>query len=49
MLSLDIPACTRSTGGESLYLGPKWFLSLGVSYDNTHAVLWRPGITFRSR
>lgn len=37
------------TVGVGLYLGPKWFLSLGVSYDNTHAVLWRPGITFRSR
>ena len=37
------------TVGAGIYIHQKWFLSLGVSYDNTHAVLWRPGITFRSR
>ena len=37
------------TLGLGYYVRPKWFLSLGVSYDNTHAVLFRPGITFRSK
>ena len=37
------------TPGLGMYVHPKWFLSLGVSYDNLHAVLWRPGITFRSK
>ncbi len=37
------------TVGIGVYVRPKWFLSLGVSYDNTHAVLFRPGITFRSK
>ena len=37
------------TVGVGVYLNPKWFLSFGVSYDNTHAVLFRPGITFRSK
>ena len=37
------------TLGVGVYLHPKWFLSLGVSYDNMHALLWRPGITFRSK
>jgi len=30
-------------------LTPKLFVSLGVSYDNNHALLFRPGITFSSR
>jgi len=34
------------TVGIGMYVYPKWFLSLGVSHDNTHAVLFRPGITF---
>ena len=37
------------TLGVGMYIHAKWFLSLGVSYDNLHAVLWRPGITFRSK
>jgi outer membrane putative beta-barrel porin/alpha-amylase len=37
------------TVGAGVYLTPKLFLSLGISYDNTHAVLFRPGITFRSK
>ena len=37
------------TLGVGMYVHPKWFLSLGVSYDNLHALLWRPGITFRSQ
>lgn len=37
------------TVGLGMYIRPKWFVSLGVSYDNTHAILWRPGITFRSK
>ena len=37
------------TLGVGMYVHPKWFLSLGVSYDNLHAVLWRPGITFRTK
>jgi hypothetical protein len=37
------------TIGGGVYLNPKLFLSLGVSYDNTHAILFRPGITFRSK
>jgi hypothetical protein len=37
------------TLGLGFYVRPKWFLSFGVSYDNTHAVLFRPGITFRSK
>jgi hypothetical protein len=37
------------TVGVGVHVHPKWFLSAGVSYDNTHAWLFRPGITFRSR
>ena len=37
------------TVGIGVYVRPRWFLPLGVSYDNTHAVLFRPGITFRSK
>jgi hypothetical protein len=37
------------TVGAGVYLTPKLFLSLGISYDNTRAVLFRPGITFRSK
>ena len=37
------------TLGVGMYVHPKWFLSLSVSYDNLHAVLWRPGITFRTK
>jgi hypothetical protein len=37
------------TVGLGMYVYPRWFVSLGVSYDNTHAILWRPGITFRSK
>jgi hypothetical protein len=37
------------TIGAGVYLTPKLFLSLGISYDNTRAVLFRPGITFRSK
>ena len=37
------------TLGAGLYVSPKIFVSLGVSYDNNNAVLFRPGITFRSR
>jgi hypothetical protein len=37
------------TIGAGVYLTPKLFLSMGVSYDNTRAWLFRPGITFRSR
>jgi hypothetical protein len=37
------------TVGLGMYIHPRWFVSLGVSYDNTHAILWRPGITFRSK
>jgi hypothetical protein len=37
------------TIGTGVYLTPNVFLSLGVSYDNTGAVLFRPGITFRSK
>jgi hypothetical protein len=37
------------TIGTGVYLTPKLFLSLGISYDNTRAVLFRPGITFRSK
>ena len=37
------------TIGAGFYLRPKLFISLGVSYDNNHAVLFRPGITFRSK
>jgi hypothetical protein len=37
------------TAGVGMYIKPRWFLSFGVSYDNTHAVLFRPGITFRSK
>ena len=37
------------TIGLGVYVHPKWFLSLSVSYDNLHAILWRPGITFRSK
>jgi hypothetical protein len=37
------------TIGAGVYINPKLFVSLGVSYDNNHALLFRPGITFRSR
>jgi hypothetical protein len=37
------------TIGAGVYFSPKLFLSLGVSYDSNHAVLFRPGITFRSK
>ena len=37
------------TIGAGVYLNPKLFLSLEVSYDNNHAVLFRPGTTFRSK
>jgi hypothetical protein len=37
------------TVGLGIYLSPRWFLSLGVSYDNNHAILWRPGLSFRSK
>ena len=33
--------------GVRHYLRPSLFLSLGVSYDNNHALLVRPGITYR--
>ena len=35
--------------GLGVYVHPKVFLSLGVSYDNNGAILFRPGLTFRSR
>ena len=35
--------------GAGIYVRPRWFLSLGVSYDNNGAWLIRPGITFRSK
>jgi hypothetical protein len=35
------------TVGARLYLRPGMFFSLGVSYDNKHALLFRPGFTFR--
>ena len=37
------------TVGAGIYVTPRWFLSLGVSYDNNAAWLIRPGITFRSK
>lgn len=37
------------TLGAGVYVNAKLFISLGVSYDNNHAVLFRPGITFRSK
>jgi hypothetical protein len=37
------------TIGAGVYVRPRWFLSVGVSYDNTAAWLIRPGITFRSK
>ncbi len=37
------------TVGAGVYIHPKVFLSFGISYDNNGAVLFRPGITFRSR
>jgi hypothetical protein len=37
------------TVGAGVYVSPRWFLSVGISYDNTAAWLIRPGITFRSK
>ena len=37
------------TIGAGVYVSPKLFISLGVSYDNNRAILFRPGITFRSK
>ena len=37
------------TLGAGLYVRPRWFLSVGISYDDTGAWLIRPGITFRSK
>jgi hypothetical protein len=37
------------TVGAGVYISPRWFLSVGISYDNTAAWLIRPGITFRSK
>ena len=47
-----IPA--EATGGESsamvgmrYHVTPSLFFALGVSYDKNHALLIRPGITYR--
>ena len=37
------------TVGARYILRPGMFFSVGVSYDNAHAILFRPGFTFRSK